>query len=65
MRGDSGTSSDRDREGETGQNAGLLPNFDEPTLMEGDVTVGVEWSTLNYKDGLAITRGRRWCAAFR
>src|SRR5438105_3044455 len=23
--------------------------------MDGDVTVGVEWSTLNYKDGLAIT----------
>ena len=23
--------------------------------MEGDVTVRVEWSTLNYKDGLAIT----------
>jgi acrylyl-CoA reductase (NADPH) len=23
--------------------------------MEGDVTVGVEWSTLNYKDGLALT----------
>jgi len=24
-------------------------------LMEGDVTVSVEWSTLNYKDGLALT----------
>ena len=24
-------------------------------LMDGDVTVGVEWSTLNYKDGLALT----------
>ncbi len=24
-------------------------------LMEGDVTVQVEWSTLNYKDGLALT----------
>src|SRR5262249_59889757 len=23
--------------------------------MEGDVTVAVEWSTLNYKDGLAVT----------
>src|SRR6476659_11253142 len=29
--------------------------FDEADLMEGDVTVGVEWSTLNYKDGLALT----------
>jgi acrylyl-CoA reductase (NADPH) len=32
-----------------------LTDFDERNLMEGDVTVGVEWSTLNYKDGLAIT----------
>src|SRR3981189_2029430 len=23
--------------------------------MDGDVTVAVEWSTLNYKDGLAVT----------
>src|SRR3954466_4292000 len=30
-------------------------DFDERYLMEGDVTVRVEWSTLNYKDGLAIT----------
>jgi acrylyl-CoA reductase (NADPH) len=29
--------------------------FDEAELMEGDVTVAVEWSTLNYKDGLAVT----------
>jgi len=32
-----------------------LTEFDEAELMEGDVTVGVEWSTLNYKDGLAVT----------
>ena len=32
-----------------------LATFDEVDLMEGDVTVAVEWSTLNYKDGLAIT----------
>jgi acrylyl-CoA reductase (NADPH) len=32
-----------------------LTDFDERDLMEGEVTVGVEWSTLNYKDGLAIT----------
>jgi acrylyl-CoA reductase (NADPH) len=32
-----------------------LADFDEANLMEGDVTVRVEWSTLNYKDGLAIT----------
>ncbi len=29
--------------------------FDEAELMEGDVTVRVEWSTVNYKDGLAVT----------
>lgn len=27
----------------------------EADLMEGDVTVAVEWSTVNYKDGLAVT----------
>src|SRR5689334_17993262 len=32
-----------------------LTQFDEAELMEGDVTVAVEWSTLNYKDGLALT----------
>jgi acrylyl-CoA reductase (NADPH) len=32
-----------------------LTQFDDAELMDGDVTVGVEWSTLNYKDGLALT----------
>lgn len=32
-----------------------LTQFDEAELMDGDVTVRVEWSTLNYKDGLAFT----------
>lgn len=32
-----------------------LTQFDEAELMDGDVTVRVEWSTLNYKDGLALT----------
>ena len=32
-----------------------LQNIDDTVLPEGDVTVQVEWSTLNYKDGLAIT----------
>ncbi len=32
-----------------------LTDFDENNLMDGDVTVRVEYSTLNYKDGLAIT----------
>jgi acrylyl-CoA reductase (NADPH) len=37
-----------------GQNASLT-EFDEANLMDGDVTVRVHWSTINYKDGLAIT----------
>jgi acrylyl-CoA reductase (NADPH) len=32
-----------------------LTDFDEKDLMDGDVNVAVEWSTLNYKDGLALT----------
>ena len=32
-----------------------LTQFDEAELMDGDVTVRVEWSPLNYKDGLAVT----------
>jgi acrylyl-CoA reductase (NADPH) len=32
-----------------------LKDFDERDLMDGDVTVRVEYSTVNYKDGLAVT----------
>jgi acrylyl-CoA reductase (NADPH) len=39
---------------ETGTKAALT-DFDEANLMDGDVTVRVEYSTLNYKDGLAVT----------
>jgi acrylyl-CoA reductase (NADPH) len=39
---------------DTGTKA-ALSDFDEANLMDGDVTVAVEYSTLNYKDGLAIT----------
>jgi len=40
--------------GEPGQTVAFA-DFDEGSLMDGDVTVRVEWSALNYKDGLAIT----------
>jgi len=40
--------------GDAGQTV-RLADFDEKDLMEGDVNVRVQWSTLNYKDGLAIT----------
>lgn len=39
---------------EKGQTVGLV-DFDEADMMDADVTVRVEWSTLNYKDGLALT----------
>jgi len=39
---------------ESGTTAALA-DFDDANLMDGDVTVRVEYSTLNYKDGLAIT----------
>jgi len=32
-----------------------LTDFDEKNLMDGDVDVRPEWSTVNYKDGLALT----------
>ncbi|AWN39451.1 MDR family oxidoreductase [Methylobacterium durans] len=40
--------------GEGGQSL-TFRDFDEADLMEGDVTVRVTHSTLNYKDGLAMT----------
>jgi acrylyl-CoA reductase (NADPH) len=39
---------------ESGQTVDLV-DFDEADLMAGDVTVDVDWSTVNYKDGLALT----------
>jgi acrylyl-CoA reductase (NADPH) len=39
---------------ESGQTV-QLKDFDEKDLMDGDVTVRVEYSTVNYKDGLAVT----------
>lgn len=39
---------------ESGQSV-RLADFDDKDLMDGDVTVRPEWSTVNYKDGLALT----------
>ncbi len=39
---------------DAGYNA-ILEDIDESALPEGDVTVDIEYSTMNYKDGLAIT----------
>jgi acrylyl-CoA reductase (NADPH) len=47
-----------------GRTRAEITNIDEADLPEGDVTLRVAWSTLNYKDALAITgKGpvvRRW-----
>jgi acrylyl-CoA reductase (NADPH) len=42
------------RKTDDGQSVGLA-DFDEKDLMDGDVIVRVDWSSLNYKDGLALT----------
>src|SRR4051812_13668329 len=44
--------------GEGGQSVSIR-DFDENDLVEGDVTVRVRHSTLNYKDGLAHWQGAR------
>jgi acrylyl-CoA reductase (NADPH) len=36
-----------------------IQSLDDATLPEGDVTVAVEWSSLNYKDGLVIRNKAR------
>jgi acrylyl-CoA reductase (NADPH) len=41
--------------GESGQGAPAVMDFADDDLMDGDVTVRVTHSTLNYKDGLALT----------
>ena len=40
-----------------GQTSASVQDIDEATLPEGEVTVAVEYSTVNYKDGLCIGPG--------
>src|SRR6185312_6060322 len=42
-------------EEDDGRARGRLGEVDEADLPEGDVTVEVGWSSVNYKDALAIT----------
>jgi len=42
------------RKSDSGQSVDLS-EIDDNELMDGDVTFRVEWSTVNYKDGLAVT----------
>jgi acrylyl-CoA reductase (NADPH) len=43
--------------GGDGKVAGTVQELDETRLPAGDVTVKVDYSTLNYKDGLVLTSG--------
>ena len=38
-----------------GHTTAAIETLDESRLPAGDVTVAVEYSTINYKDGLALT----------
>jgi acrylyl-CoA reductase (NADPH) len=40
---------------ESGAVHAAVRELDEDALPDGDVTVDIEWSSINYKDGLAIT----------
>lgn len=41
-----------------------LAQLDESQLPDHNVTVQIDYSTLNYKDGLAITGKKPGCAQF-
>lgn len=41
-----------------------VTDLDESALPPGDVTVRVEWSSVNYKDGLAVSPGNRVIRSF-
>ncbi len=42
---------------EAGETSASVQELDESRLPQGDVTVAVEYSTVNYKDGLCIGPG--------
>ena len=42
-------------EQQDGKTLASVQPLDENQLPEGDVTVDIHWSSLNYKDALAIT----------
>ncbi|MCU4654515.1 acryloyl-CoA reductase [Roseibacterium sp. SDUM158016] len=44
-------------EEEQGQKSAMVRTLEDDALPEGDVTVAVEYSTLNYKDGLCLGSG--------
>ena len=46
-----------EKDEESGKTQALVQTLEDDRLPEGDVTVAVEYSTLNYKDGLCIGPG--------
>ena len=42
-----------------------LTEFDEANLMDGDVTVRIDWSTINYRTASPSPARRRWCDVSR
>ena len=40
-----------------GKTSASVQDIDESRLPEGEVTIGVEFSTVNYKDGLCVGPG--------
>lgn len=52
-------------EQQDGKTLASVKTLDENCLPEGDVTVDVHWSSLNYKDALAITGKGKSSVIFR
>ena len=52
-------------EQQDGKTLSSVQTIDASQLPQGDVTVDVQWSSLNYKDALAITGKGKLSATFR
>ncbi len=50
------------RKDEEGKTSAQLEQLELDQLPDGDVTIAVEYSTLNYKDGLCLGAGWRFGA---
>ena len=46
-----------DKDEETGKTSSSVKQIEENQLPEGDVLVDIEYSTVNYKDGLCLGSG--------
>jgi acrylyl-CoA reductase (NADPH) len=52
-------------EQQDGKTISSVQTIDASQLPQGDVTVDIHWSSLNYKDALAITGKEKSSATFR